>query len=198
MSDSLRLHGLQHTRLPVHHQLPELTQTHVRWVSDAIQPSHSLLSPSLPACNLSQHQGLFKWVSSSHHKGKREKIKYTLPHSISPENTAEHKGHLATCFGFFGILVCSIDKGEWINSLPNIKISECLNRMHTWLDILRTSVEHCCLVIKPHKNLARLNLSLGSKYQIINLSLRPSRGFKSIIGPLVQRHSVIKIHKLLG
>ena len=46
--------------LPVHHQLPELTQTHVHRVSDAIQPSHPLLSPSPPAFNLSQHQGLFK------------------------------------------------------------------------------------------------------------------------------------------
>ena len=52
--------------LPVHHQLPELTQTHVHWVSDTIQPSHPLLSPSPPAPNLSQYQGLFKWVSFSH------------------------------------------------------------------------------------------------------------------------------------
>ena len=52
--------------LPVHHQLPESTQTHVHWVGDAIQPSYPLLSPSLPAFNLSQHQGLFQWVSSSH------------------------------------------------------------------------------------------------------------------------------------
>ena len=51
--------------LPVHHQLLESTQTHVHWVSDAIQPSHPLLSSSLPALNLSQHQGLFQWVSSS-------------------------------------------------------------------------------------------------------------------------------------
>ena len=50
---------------PIHHQLPELTQTHVHRVSDAIQPSHPLLSPSPPAFNLSQHQGLFKRVSSS-------------------------------------------------------------------------------------------------------------------------------------
>ena len=50
--------------LPVHHQLPESTQTHVHWVSDAIQPSHPLSSPSPPALNLSQHQGVFKWVSS--------------------------------------------------------------------------------------------------------------------------------------
>ena len=56
--------------LPVHHQLPELTQTHVLWVSDAIQPSHPLLSISPPAFNLSQHHGLFKWVSSSHQVAK--------------------------------------------------------------------------------------------------------------------------------
>ena len=51
---------------PVHHQLPELAQTHVHPVGDAIQPSHPLSSPSPPAFNLSQHQGLFQWVSSSH------------------------------------------------------------------------------------------------------------------------------------
>ena len=55
---------------PVHHQLPELAQTHVHWVSDAIQPSHPLSSPSSPTLNLSQHQGLFKWVSSSHQVAK--------------------------------------------------------------------------------------------------------------------------------
>ena len=56
--------------LPVHYQLPELTQTHVHWVTDAIQPSHPLSFPSPPAFNLSQHQGLFKWVSSSHQVAK--------------------------------------------------------------------------------------------------------------------------------
>ena len=56
--------------LPVHQQLPESTQTHVHWVGDAIQPSHPLLSPSPPALNLSQHQGLFKWVTSSNHVAK--------------------------------------------------------------------------------------------------------------------------------
>ena len=56
--------------LPVHHQLLEFTQTHVHWVSDAIQPSHPLSSPSPPAFNLSQHQGLFKWVSCLHQVAK--------------------------------------------------------------------------------------------------------------------------------
>ena len=52
--------------LPVHHKLLELTQTHLHWVNDAIQPSHPLLSPSPLTFNLFQHQGLFKWVSSLH------------------------------------------------------------------------------------------------------------------------------------
>jgi len=56
--------------LPIHHQLPEFTQTHVHWVGDAIQQSHLLSSLSPPAFNLPQHQGLFKWVSSSHQVAK--------------------------------------------------------------------------------------------------------------------------------
>ena len=56
--------------LPAHHKLLELTQTHVHWVGDAIQPSHPLPSPSPPALNLSQNQGLFQWVSSSHQVAK--------------------------------------------------------------------------------------------------------------------------------
>ena len=72
--------------LPVHHQLLEFTQTHVYWVSDAIQPSHPLLSPSSSAFNLSQHQGLFKWVSSSHQWPKY----WSFSFNISPYN--EHPG----------------------------------------------------------------------------------------------------------
>ena len=56
--------------LPAHHQLPELAQTHVHRVGDAIQSSYPLLSPSPPAFNLSQHQGLFQWASSSHQVAK--------------------------------------------------------------------------------------------------------------------------------
>ena len=56
--------------LPANRQLPEFTQTHVHWVGDAIQPSHLLSSPSPPALNLSQHESLFKWVSSSHQVSK--------------------------------------------------------------------------------------------------------------------------------
>ena len=66
---------------PVHYHLPELTQTHVHWVGDAIQPSHPLSSPSPPAFNLSQHQGLFQWVSSLHQVA--EVLKFQLQHQSS-------------------------------------------------------------------------------------------------------------------
>ena len=72
--------------LPVHHQLPESTQTHVHCVSDAIQPSHPLSSPSPPAPNLSQHQRLFQWVSSQHQVAKV--LEFQL--HISPSD--EHPG----------------------------------------------------------------------------------------------------------
>ena len=64
--------------LPVHHQLLEFTQTHVHWVGDAIQQSCPLSSRSPPALNLSQHQGLFKWVSSLHQVAKV--LRFQLQH----------------------------------------------------------------------------------------------------------------------
>ena len=64
--------------IPVHHQLPESTQTHVHGVGDAIQPSHPMLSPSPPAFSLSQHQSLFKWVSSLHQMAKG--LEFQLQH----------------------------------------------------------------------------------------------------------------------
>jgi len=66
--------------LPVHHQLPEFTQTHVHRVSIAIQPSHPLSSTSPPAPNPSQHQGLFQWVNSLHEEAKY----WSFSFSISP------------------------------------------------------------------------------------------------------------------
>ena len=68
---------------PVHHQLPELTQTHVHRVSDAIQPSHPLSYPSLPAFNLSQHQDLSQWESSLHHVAKVTFYKCKRGHTTS-------------------------------------------------------------------------------------------------------------------
>ena len=64
--------------IPVHHQLPEFTQTHVHQVGDAIQPSHPLSSPSPPAPNPSQHQGRFQWVNSSHEVAKVLEFQFYL------------------------------------------------------------------------------------------------------------------------
>ena len=83
---------------PVHHQLSELAQTHIHRVSDAIQPSHPLSSPSPPAFNLSQHQGLFQWVSSSHQWPKY----WGLSFSINPSN--EYSGVISFRIDWFDLL----------------------------------------------------------------------------------------------
>ena len=83
---------------PVHHQLPELAQTHVHWVSDAIQQFQSLSSPSPSALNLSQHQGLFQWVSSSHQVAKYLNFSF----SISP--SSEYSGLISFMIDWFDLL----------------------------------------------------------------------------------------------
>ena len=83
---------------PVYHHLPYLAQTNVYWVSDAIQPSHPLSSPSPAAFNLSQHQGLFQWVSSLH-RGQRG---WNFNFSISPSN--EYSGLISLRIDWFDLL----------------------------------------------------------------------------------------------
>ena len=73
--------------LPVHYQLPEFTQTHVHWDGDAIQPTHPLSSPPPPTFNLSQHQGLFQWVSFSHQVAKILGVSASA--SVLPMNTQD-------------------------------------------------------------------------------------------------------------
>ena len=83
---------------PVHHQLSEIAQTQVHWVGDAIQPSYPLSSPSPPAFNLSQHQGLFKWVSSLHQVAKV----WSFSFNISPSN--EYSGLISFRMDWFDLL----------------------------------------------------------------------------------------------
>ena len=85
--------------LPVHHQLPEFTQNHVHWVGDAVQPLHPLSSTSPLAFNLSQHQGLFQWVSSSHQVATVLELRF----QHSPSN------------GYSGLISFRID---WLDLLP--------------------------------------------------------------------------------
>ena len=82
---------------PVLCQLLEFAQTHVHWVGDVIQPSHTLSSPSRPTINLSQHQGLFQWVGSSHQVAKVLELHF----SISPSN--EYSGLVSFRIGWFDL-----------------------------------------------------------------------------------------------
>ena len=84
---------------PVHHQFPELAQTHVHWVDDAIQPSHPLWSPSPPAFNLSQHQGLFQWGGCLHQWPKY----WSFSFSISP--STEYSGLISFRIDWLDLLV---------------------------------------------------------------------------------------------
>ena len=119
---------------PVHHQLLELAQTHVHWVGEAIQPSRPLSSPSLPAFNLSQHQGLFKWVSSLNQMAKD----WSFSFSISPSNVySELISFRIDCFDplpskeLLRVFSCTtIQKHQFFSSHPSFW-SNC--HKHTWL-----------------------------------------------------------------
>ena len=103
-SNSLRPVECSVPGFPVHHQLPELTQTHIHQVGDATQPSHPLSSPSPPAFNLSQHQGCFQWVSSAHQVSKY----WSFNFSIIPPN--EYSGLIS--LGLTGSPCSSRDSQE--------------------------------------------------------------------------------------
>ena len=125
---TLRPHELQHARLPVLHYLPEFAQTHVYWVSDAIQLSHILSSPSPLALHLSQHWGLFPWLDSSHQVAK------ILSFSISPSN--EYSGVISFRIDWFDVLVVQ-------GTLKNFLQHHSLKTL-----ILQCSALNCCYILK--------------------------------------------------
>ena len=94
----------------VHHQLPEFTQTHVHWVSGAIQPSHPLLFPS-SAFNFSQHQGFFKWVSPSNQVAKV--LEFQLQHQ-SFQYSSEYSGLISFRMDWFDLFAVQ----QALKSLP--------------------------------------------------------------------------------
>ena len=134
MSNSLRPQGLQHACFPVHHQLPELAQTHIHQVGGAIQPSNHLSSTSPPAFNLYQHQGLFQWISSSHQVAKV--LEYQLQHQYS----SEYSGLISFRIGCFDLLAVQHHNSK-SSSTPQFKSinSSVLSFLygptpeHTWL-----------------------------------------------------------------
>ena len=115
--------------LPVHHQLPEFTQTHVHWVGDAIQPSHPLLYPSPPALNLSQHQGIFKRVSFSHQVAKY----WSFTFYISPSN--EHPGLISFRMDWLDLLAVQ----GTLKSLPQHQSSKASILQHSAVFMVQLS-----------------------------------------------------------
>ena len=118
--------------LPVHYQLPESTQTHVHCVGDAIQPSHPLSSPSPPALNLSQHQGLFKWVSSPHEVAKVLSFSF----NISPSN--EHQGLISVRMDWLDLLAVH----GTLKSLLQHHSSKASTLLHSAFFIVQLSYPH--------------------------------------------------------
>ena len=116
MSDSFQPHELQHASLPYPLLFPEVTQTHVHWVSDAIQPSHPLSLASPLALSFSQHQGLFQWVCSSHQVAKVLELSF----SVSRKQILKKSGYMYTN-NWFTMLYSRKYKTLWINYTP-IKI----------------------------------------------------------------------------
>ena len=98
---------------PDHHQLLELTQTHVHWVGDAIQPSHPLSSPSPPAFNLPQHQGHFQWVSSLH-----QVVQVLESFSFSISSSNEYSGLIPLRIDWFDLLAVEGTQEAGANCKP--------------------------------------------------------------------------------
>ena len=120
--------------LPVHHQLPEFTQTHVHWVSDAIQTSHTLSTPSTPAPNPSQHQSLFQWVNSSH------EVTKVLEFSFSIIPSKEIPGLISFRMDWLDLLAVqgglsrvfsntTVQKHQFFGTQPS---SQSNSHIHTW------------------------------------------------------------------
>ena len=120
--------------LPVHHQLPEFTQTHVHQVGDAIKPSHPLLSPSPPAPNPSQHQSLFQWVNSSHEVAKAfgvSALASVLPKKSQGWSPSEWTGWISLQSKGLSRVFSSttVQKHQFFGTQPS---SQSNSHIHTW------------------------------------------------------------------
>ena len=151
--------------LPVHHQLPEFNQTYVHWVGDAIQPSHPLLSPP-PAFNLSQHQGLFQWVSSSNQLAYRSR---SFSFSISPSN--EHPGLISFRMDWLDLLAVQ----GTLKSLLQHHSSKASIRWHSAFFIVQLS--HPYVTIRKTRGLTRQSFVSKAMSLLFNMLSRLFIGF---------------------
>ena len=136
--------------LPVHHQVAEFTQTHVHLVGDAIQPSHPLSSPSPPAFNLSQHQGLFKGVSSSHQVAKVLKLckasASALPMNIQDQFPLGWTGCISLLFKGLSRVFSNttVQKYQFFSTQLSLLSN---SHIHTWLLENSEHLESCLIVL---------------------------------------------------
>ena len=116
-----------------HHHLPELDQTHVHWVDEAIQPSHPLLSPSY-SFNISQHQGLFKWVSSLHQAGIELDFSFSISHSNEYSGLVSFRWTGWIFLQFKGLLsifsTTTVQKHHFFSPQLSLRLN---SHIHTWL-----------------------------------------------------------------
>ena len=144
---------------PVHHQLPELAQTQVHWVGDAIQPSHPLSSPSLPAFNLSQHQGLYFGVVQRHNTPVFSPGKFPWteePGRLQSMGSQRVKHNLATKpppkTNWLSLRITIVSIINWYNYLiNNNKCENCIEQTVLTFKFLRTWKNMC-----PSNALCRL------------------------------------------
>ena len=129
-----------------HHQLLAATQTHVHWVGDIIQPSHPLSSPSPPALSLSQHQGLFQWVSSSHQVARV--LELQLQH-VLPMNLQDW---------------CPLELTGWI-SLQSKGLSRLLQQHTSKASILQRSAFFTVQLSHPHMTTGKTTALTGYCYE---------------------------------
>ena len=119
--------------LPVHHQLQEFTQTHVHWVSDAIQPSHPLSSPCLPAPNPSQHQNFFQWVNSAWGGLSTgvSALASVLPKKFQGWSPSEWTGWISLQSKGLSRVFCNttVQKNQFFSAQPS---SQSNSHIHTW------------------------------------------------------------------
>ena len=164
MSNSVQPHGLQKPGFQVHQQILELAQTHVHRVGDAIQPSHPLSSPYPAAFNLSQHQSLFQWVSSSHQVTKV--LELYISFSISP--SSEYSRLISFRIDWFDLLAVQVTLKSllehhsskasilWLSAFFMIQLSHLYWKNHTLT--IQTSVDiyidfyiYCQIVLQKGK-----------------------------------------------
>ena len=154
--------------LPVHHHLPEFTQTHVHRVCDALQPTHPGSSPSPPALNLSQHQSLFQWVSSSLRWTKHWSLSFSISASNEYSVLISFRIDWLDLFGVQGTLKSLLQHHNWKASILWCSACFMVQLSHPYMTIGKTIALTIWTFISKVMSLL-FNICLGWKGVRINI-----------------------------